>query len=309
MFGKSLDNGSAENINALDKGFKEIMSDSYILSNLLGDWVDEFHDSTPEEIRQCLPTIDGNRKIVDLNSEHSSVNNGSIFLDKVFRVDIKEKNVKLIIGIEGQGDPNPGYSLEDRALYYACRMISDQKGTVFDGDDYSDMQKVYSIWCVLDPPRKRNNTVIRYTLNGRYDEGYSSPLEIYDPDRMEIVFVNISDVYEANTSMGLMNTLFNKKVDDTERIKRLKEDYKIPENESLFRSVCDMSKTLDEQFRDYYLREGFNDGREQGSAETTINLTVELVHNLMSSYKIDADDAMDALKIPEDIREKIRDSL
>ena len=25
-----------------------------------------------------------------------------------------------------------------------------------------------------------------------------------------------------------------------------------------------MSKTLDEQFRDYYLREGFNDGKEFG---------------------------------------------
>ena len=66
-----------------------------------------------------------------------------------------------------------------------------------------------------------------------------------------------------------------------------------------------MSKTLDEQFRDYYLREGFNDGREQGSVETRI----EDVCAIMSSFNIDAEAAMDALHVPEDIREEVRKSL
>ena len=74
-----------------------------------------------------------------------------------------------------------------------------------------------------------------------------------------------------------------------------------------------MSKTLDEQFRDYCLREGFNDGKEfgikQGSVETTVNLTVEHVRNLMTKQGLDADTAMDTLGVPEDIREEVRKSL
>ena len=301
------------NVNALDQGFKELMSDSYILSNLLVGWLDEFKGYTPEEVRRCLPTVDDNRRIVDLNSEYASTKNGPIFLDKVFRVDIEEKNVRLIIGVEGQSDPYPGYPLENRALYYTARMISDQKGTVFDGDDYGGMQKVYSIWCILRPPKRRANMVIHHTMKGWYGTGLPMPMPEEDCDLMDVVFVYMSDEYEASTPMGLLNTLFHQDIDDEVRRKRLKEDYKIPENESLLRSVYDMSKTLDEQLFDYYRREGMQigvqQGVQQGHQQGVIESSVSHVRKLVETLDVDAESAMDLIGVPDDIREEVRRSL
>lgn len=36
--------------------------------------------------------------------------------------------------------------LTRRGIYYAARLITSQKGTVFKNDDYNAIKKVYSIW-------------------------------------------------------------------------------------------------------------------------------------------------------------------
>ncbi|MBE6528192.1 MAG: hypothetical protein E7Z64_03360 [Thermoplasmata archaeon] len=297
--------GKKRNSSALDQGFKEIMKDAYILSNLLIGWVDEFQDCTVDDVRRCLPTGPNGRRIIDMNTEYSSSRNGPVFMDKVFRVDIKEKNVKLIIGIEGQGNPNPGYHIENRAMYYVSRMISDQKGAVFDKDDYDGIEKVYSIWCILNPPKGKENTIIRYSLKGRYDKEYVAVSPIYGCDLAEIIIVNISAEYEARTPMGLLSTLFGRKVDAGELRRRLVKDYKIPEDESLLRSVNMMSKTLDEEVFDYHFDRGFQEGKDQGYQEGKVDLAVECVRSLMGEMNITADKAMDILRVPDDLREEV----
>lgn len=61
--------------------------------------------------------------------------------------------------MESQNQWNPGYSLTKRAAYYAARMLSRQMGTVFTGSDYGKLQKVYTIWICLEPPKKKQDTI------------------------------------------------------------------------------------------------------------------------------------------------------
>ncbi|MBO5547768.1 MAG: hypothetical protein J5920_03300, partial [Candidatus Methanomethylophilaceae archaeon] len=88
-------------------------------------------------------------------------------LDSLFDITLPDnEKVKLILNVEGQADPNPGYSLVDRALFYASSIIADQRGKDFSGDHYEDLKKVYSVWCVLQPRDKDRNSIIRYRVQG-----------------------------------------------------------------------------------------------------------------------------------------------
>lgn len=62
------------------------------------------------------------------------------------RVPEVDRIVELIINIEVQVDPTPGYPILKRGIYYCSRMLSEQFGTEFLDEHYEDMKKVVSIW-------------------------------------------------------------------------------------------------------------------------------------------------------------------
>ena len=161
------DSNSIQNNMAMDSAFKEIMSDSSILSNVLEPLIDEFHGKDVEYIRSCLPVEEGNRKIVKLDTEFGINGQPPVRLDNVFEVKIPGgETMTIIIDLEGQTNNRPGYSIENRALYYASCLIESQKGRYFDSDHYENMRKVMSIWIMMDPVKEDRNTVTRYRLNG-----------------------------------------------------------------------------------------------------------------------------------------------
>jgi len=91
----------------------------------------------------------------------------------VFEINIPGKGKRtVIVGVEGQGDRNPGYILYNRATYYTSCMIVDQKGRYFDNDKYDDICKVMSIWVILNPRKEDKNTIVRYHTIGEYQTGY-----------------------------------------------------------------------------------------------------------------------------------------
>ena len=112
----------------MDSAFKEIMSDSSILSNMLEPLIDEFHGKDVEYIRSCLPIEEGNRKIVKLDTEFGINGQPPVRLDNVFEVKIPGgETMTIIIDLEGQTNNRPGYPIENRALYYASCLIQSQK--------------------------------------------------------------------------------------------------------------------------------------------------------------------------------------
>ena len=209
-----------------DQPFKQIMSDGVLTSNILGEFVEELRGKDPDFILSCLDLTD-EKKIRMRNSESSSAANGPIYRDLIYDVNIPgEKEVKVIVNLEAQLDPEPGYLLEARAMYYLGRAINDQKAEI--GRDYSKLSKVYSIWLVMDPQRDMSNTITRYRMVGSYDEGFSSTVGIRPCDYAEVIMVNLGKLGDKElTTLGLLNIVFSKNIGKEERIRRLEEDYKI----------------------------------------------------------------------------------
>ncbi len=58
-------------------------------------------------------------------------------------------------------------------------MISSQYGTVFTKSHYEKIQKVYSIWICMNPPKKRNNTITEYSLTEKHRIGKVKEAEEY----------------------------------------------------------------------------------------------------------------------------------
>ncbi len=92
----------------------------------------------------------GTRKVTD-NTEDDNGVDGLIKYDIKFSPTLPD-NVKtqMIINIEAQNKYSAGYPLIKRGIYYASRLISAQRGTVFYKEDYGKLQKVYSIWICID---------------------------------------------------------------------------------------------------------------------------------------------------------------
>ena len=94
------------------------------------------------------------------------VNEGTVRYDIMFRAILPQgqEKIELIINIEAQKDFYPGYPLIKRGIYYGCRMISSQYGTIFINSHYEKIQKVYRIWICFNPPEKRKNSINIYSV-------------------------------------------------------------------------------------------------------------------------------------------------
>ena len=309
------DSNSIQNNMTMDSAFKEIMSDSSILSNVLEPLIDEFHGKDVEYIRNCLPIKDGNRKIVKLDTEFGINGQPPVRLDNVFEVRIPGKEtVTIVIDLEGQTNNRPGYSIENRALYYASCLIQSQKGRYFDSDHYERMRKVMSIWVMMDPVKEDRNTVIRYRLDGKYLKGFEGKRDVPICDLLEIVRINIGDAKDLpRTMMGLMNTLFSKGLTGAERVQILKDTYNIEDADNLFGELEEISMTLVDDLHENWKYEGVQEAIESGEVISKedheaeiINIAVRFV-NSMKDKGIPLDECLES--VDEDIREAVKEAI
>lgn len=295
-----------------DQPFKNIMSDGVLTSNILGELVEELRGKDPEFIMSCLD-LTKEKKIRMRNSESFSKVNGPIYRDLVYDVVIPgEKEIKVIVNLEAQLDPSPGYPLEARAMYYLGRSLSDQKAEI--GDDYSQLSKVYSIWFVMDSPKDLCNSIIRHRMIGRYDEGFESLVNIKSCDYAEVVLVYLGKLGDKRvTAVGLLNTVFSKEIGKEERTRRIREDYKIDLDESIFDEVEELMVNLDEDYKKYMARLGKEQGLAEGRAEgikeernKTVGILAINVGNIMKQESVSFDEAFKRTGFPEEYREDVR---
>lgn len=184
--------------------------------------------------------------------------------------------IQLIINLEIQLNDTPGYPLVMRGFYYCARMISEQYGTVFTGEHYGDMQKVYSIWICPDPAKKRKNGIFKYhtvedTIVGN---SFVKP-DAYD--LMEVVILNLGDADKCSELeiLDLLNVLFSTTVSPEEKKKRLNDEFDIAmtaEFESEVRDMCNLSKALVEQGIEQGIKRGIEQGIGKGVEQKNLSL-------------------------------------
>lgn len=212
--------------------------------------------------------INSDEQVTKMNSESSSINEGTVYYDVRFNAIAPEngESITLIINLEIQTDDKPGYELVTRGTYYCARMISEQHSTVFTGDHYEKIQKVYSIWICPSTPDCRKNGMFRYhTIEDPvFGDAYVKK-ENYD--LMEVVILNLGEPdNEADCGiLNLLNTLFSPTVLPDEKKRVLSEKYNIAmtaELESEVQRMCNLGTAIENKARD--------EGIDIGELRTTV---------------------------------------
>ena len=230
---------------------------------LSGDAEVAEHAVHPDQLDRS-ERISGDDMLTALNSESSSISEGTVYYDVRFNAVVPEggNSVTLIINIEIQTDDKPGYELVTRGMYYCARMISEQHGTVFSGEHYGKIQKVYSIWICPSTPQSRKNGIFRYhmveepVLGKPYVRQKAYDLE-------EVIVLNLGEAGSETDSdiLNLLNTLFSDSVSTEEKKKVFSEKYNITmtkEMEEEVHLMCNLSSAIERK------------GEAKGKFETTV---------------------------------------
>ena len=270
-----------------DESCKNILANKIILAWIMKSCMKEYKDCSIRDIAdhyiEGIPEISQREvhrdeapasdpgKIRGENTEDKAVNEGTVRYDIMFRAILPQgqEKIELIINIEAQKDFYPGYPLIKRGIYYGCRMISSQYGTIFTNSHYEKIQKVYSIWICFNPPEKRKNSINIYSVKEKNVVGKVKEKET-DYDLLTAVMIcldsgqeeqegNHQEGTEESEILRLLEVLFS-----TER--ELKEKEKILENEYGITMTYEEKEEVEKMcnLSEYVWEKGLREGREEG---------------------------------------------
>jgi hypothetical protein len=168
-----------------DAAVKRLLAEPQILAWIIKWTMTEFYDMEPEDIIRYIdaPSVSSipvdpglTHAIEGGNTESKIQDEGLVTYDVRFYVinpkSRKKGEVRILVDIEAQRKPNPGYQLVPRGILYCGRMLSEQIDHNVKHGDYDALEKVYSIWLVFNCPSKSANTISSYavTHNSVYGE-------------------------------------------------------------------------------------------------------------------------------------------
>lgn len=276
-----------------DAVIKRLLSNKPILAWIMKECIEEYASYTIEEIQACIegsPEVGKTavhqdtgesisetetERIIGISTEDTSISEGIVRYDIRFRARIPDKpqSVSLIINIEGQNQEKPGYPLTKRGIYYCSRMISSQYGTIFTNSEYSKIKKVYSIFICLNAAKKRQNSIVKYTMNEEIQCGTSDiPKEDYDLLTLVMIYMGSGNRPQGSQSLlRMLQLLLSPDYKQQERLQLLEEEYGIIATHKMkkeVQSMCNLSVGILEQG----ISQGISQGINQGIQQTAINM-------------------------------------
>ena len=294
-----------------DAACKRLLAEKIILAWIMKNTIKEYASYSVQEIAnqyiEGTPQIgevpvlpdETNPRISGTGVEDTTITEGTITYDIRFMAILPQNRelVRMIINLEAQNDFYPGYPLIKRALYYCSRMISAQYGTEFTKSHYEKIKKVYSIWICMNPPENRKNSITKYSITEQNLVGdVKEPHENYDLITAIMICLGDDSDNEPDSLLRLLDILLSSDRNVNEKKQLLENDFQISMTEHLERGVsemCNLSKGIEEK--------GIQQGIEQG--------TLSSIKNLMESMDWSLEQAMDALKLSGEEREKYLSSL
>ncbi len=305
-----------------DESCKNILANKIILAWIMKSCMKEYKDCSIRDIAdhyiEGIPEISQREvhrdeapasdlgKIRGENTEDKAVNEGIVRYDIMFRAILPQgqERVELIINIEAQKDFYPGYPLIKRGIYYGCRMISSQYGTIFTNSHYEKIQKVYSIWICFNPPEKRKNSINIYSVKEKNVVGKVKEKEA-DYDLLTAVMIcldsgkeekegNHQEGTEESEILRLLEVLFSTEKELKEKEKILENEYGITmtyEEKEEVEKMCNLSEYVWEKGLTYgelqnLVRMVLKKMRKDVSCEITAELFEEPVEKIRKIYEV-----------------------
>jgi predicted transposase/invertase (TIGR01784 family) len=266
----------------LDEACCRLVANKVILARLLQAVVQEYQDCSIAELEQKY--LEGEPSIlssaVDQDAPDPGRIKGETTVDKsqtegTITYDIlfsayspkRKQDSQVIINVESQNQWNPGYSLMKRAAYYAARMLSRQKGTVFIGSDYEKLQKVYTIWICLEPPKKKQNTITVFSMEPEHLVGNAEYGKM-NYDMATVIMVCLGEEERKKKDiLRLLRILLSPEILPELKKQVLQEEYGIPmtiEMEKEAENMCNIGRGIAVKYEEKGLEKGRAEGRTEG---------------------------------------------
>ena len=291
-----------------DAAAKAILSDKQVLAWILRGTTTEFSAMTIEKIIPLIenPSVTAiavnpgltnisESAITGMSQESNIPNEKVVYYDIRFfvkhpRADEK-RNFRIIVDLEAQKTPYPGYDLVTRGIFYCSRMLSEQAGRNLVQSNYDSLDKVYSIWICLNCPAGTANTISRYSI--KHSAVYGDFEDSSRHDLLQVVMVRLPGEKllgkTANEPSKLHNMLYDLivwKAPAKEKIAVLKKRYgiKMEDYERRIDEMCNLSQGLIEQ--------GLEQGAEKERRDVIVSLlregkTPEEIHAFLKRYPLD----------------------
>lgn len=264
-----------------DASIKELFADKQILARILKYSLEDFAkeelsviiNSMDEPIvsRQRVEPGHSNLSRIQKTSEEDMVvGEGKIYYDIRFSVYLGDKPIKILINIEAQKSTSPsklGYHLDNRVIFYLCRMVSAQKEVEFRKSQYDDLKAVRSIWICMDSADDEDS-INRIRLTQENVFGKEMNLDHLDKVQGVIIRLRANENVETskNILIAMLEELLKKESVETKK-KKLEEQYHIimnVETERKVNTMCNLSEALVERTIEQGLALGIEQGIEQG---------------------------------------------
>ncbi len=288
-----------------DTSAKKLLSQKIVLAWLLKGCVPEFKAYSIPQIMKCIegePKVavvavdqdeldyveeNADKHIEGLNTEDASVKEGKVYYDIRFNAVVPDTDepVQLIINVEAQKSDKTPYPIIKRAIYYVSRMISAQKNKVFTNSHYEKICKVYSIWIQMNVDSDKANTITKYSISETNVVGKVKEKES-NYDLLTVILLGLGKADEAGVEpiLRLLDVLLSTDTKPDEKREILEKDFDIPMTKEMSEEaniMCNLGEGIREQTR------------------------VTDALNLMETLKLTAEEAIKALRVPEEDRESL----
>ena len=242
-----------------------------------------------------------------MNTAQTSPTEGDTYFDIYFNAVVPGTGevIQLIVNVEAQADYYPGYPLPKRGIYYCSRMISAQRGTVFEDSEYGKLRKVYSLWVCMNPPKKWENSINCYEMKERNIVGKAHE-EVDNYDLITLVMIHLGSETGENYSgvLKLLGTLFTSGATVAAKKQILQDEFDIPMTRTIEKEVSSMggsffeaavARRANESF-ERGMQRGMQQGIQQGVEQGLLFSAQRLVKNLGLPFE----KAMSTLEVPQE---------
>lgn len=281
-----------------DKSIKKVLANKPILARILKFTVNELSTLSLQQIESCIDSNSvmlgqtfvepglSNPKIISTQLEDDISGEGRIVYDLRFVVNLPDgEKTKIIINVEAQRKSNPGYSIVNRGIFYAARLLSAQLNTEFtnngsDSAQYDNMKKVYSIWICMDCPEDKKDSIVSYSLKPEILYQGNNRLNIdYTYDYVGVVVVHLTGNPECsqNQLIGMLDTLLSE-MDAKAKKQKLQEEFQLPMTVEIDQEVsdmCNLSLGLWEKAATEGRMQGVREGRLEGRLDSLRNMILD----------------------------------
>ena len=175
------------------------------------------------------------------------------------------------------------------------------------------IRKVYSIWVCTDVPKKYQNTITAYNMaESNYVGDAHADKDSYD--LLSVVMIGLGDPNDERSDgmLRFLNTLLSTEMPIDEKKRILQDEFKCSMMMNVSEEVLSMGSlgmALVKKGIEQGRNEGRQEGRDEGLREGRSEGILASIRSLMKKMGWTVIDAMNALDIPEDERQKYIEAL